>query len=141
MSLAPPNCLQYFVNSTGNIQSFNYASSVSGQFNSLGVQGSRQIANLNYTICVRQDPLMCAIIYEIPSTDSYAFTLTGDATSVDYTILGTSAVQSQTCTTDYIIIPGQQQKVNGVWTPLASSYSCGLGFAPKLSKIVFSAFL
>ena len=125
--------MQYFTNSSGNIQSFNYDSSISGQFNSLGVSGSRQIANLNYNICIRQDPLMCAIIYSHPSSDPFAFTLTGDVTSVDYSILGTSAVQSQTCTTDYITIPAQMQQVGGVWIALASNFSCGLGFAPKLS--------
>ena len=130
---APLNCLQYFINTTGNIQSFNYGSSISSQFNSLGVHGSRQIANLNYNICIRQDPLMCAIIYSLPSTDAFAFTLTGDVTSVAYTVLGTSAVQSQACTTDYITIPGQMQQVGSVWTAMTSNLSCGLGFAPKLS--------
>ncbi|CAG9801490.1 unnamed protein product [Chironomus riparius] len=132
---APLNCLQYFVNTSGNIQSFNYDSSVSSQFNSLGVVGSRQIANLNYNICIRQDPLMCAIIYSLPTTDVFSFTLTGDVTSVAYNILGTSTVQSQACTTDYITIPGQMQQVGGVWTAMTSNLSCGLGFAPKLSNI------
>ncbi|XP_070501537.1 uncharacterized protein [Chironomus tepperi] len=132
---APLNCLQYFINTTGNIQSFNYASSVSGQYNSIGVVGTRQIANLNYTICIRQDPLMCAIIYSLPTSDAYAFTLTGDVSSIPHNVLGTSAVQSQACTTDYITIPSQMQQVNNVWTPMASNLSCGLGFAPKLSNI------
>ena len=76
---------------------------------------------------------MCAIIYSIPTTDVFAFTLTGDVTSVAYNVLGTSTVQSQTCTTDYITIPSQKQQVGGVWTAMASNLNCGLGFAPKLS--------
>lgn len=77
---------------------------------------------------------MCSIIYEIPSSDPYAFTLTGDVTSVDPKILGTSVVQSNTCTTDYISIKGQRQRVGIFWLPQASNKSCGLGFSPKLSE-------
>lgn len=76
---------------------------------------------------------MCAIIYSLPTTDVYAFTLTGDVTSVAYNVLGTTIVQSQVCTTDYISIPEQMQQVGGVWTTMSSTFSCGLGFAPKLS--------
>lgn len=126
--------MQYFTNASGNVQSFNYKSDSSGQFNSIGIIGSRQIANLNYTICFRQDQFMCSIIYEIPTSDPYAFTLTGDVTSVDPLVLGTSAVQSNTCATDYIVIPAQFQKVNNIWTPFTSTRSCGLGFAAKLSR-------
>jgi hypothetical protein len=131
---APSNCLQYFTNSSGNIQSFNYKSDSSGQFNALGITGSRQIANLNYTVCIRQDHFRCSIVYSIPASDPYAFTLTGDVTSVDPKILGSSALQVNTCATDYIVIPGQMQLTNNMWTAMASTRSCGLGFVSKLSK-------
>ena len=115
--------------------SFNYNSGESSSFNSLGVIGSRQIANLNYVICIRQHHLNCAIVYSRPTSDVYAFTLTGDAKSVDTAILGTAVLQEQTCTTDYIQIPTPFQKVGTVWTALALDRFCGLGFAPTLSKI------
>lgn len=80
----------------------------------------------------------CAIIYERPTSDSFAFTMTGDATSVDRVLLGTSALQEQTCTTDYIRIPSPFQKVGTTWTALALDRFCGLGFSPTLSKILFN---
>lgn len=58
---APTGCLQYYTTSTGYIKSFNYGTEVAGFLNSIGVVGSRQIANLNYMICFKQ--FSCAITY------------------------------------------------------------------------------
>lgn len=115
--------------------SFNYNSGESSDFNSIGVIGGRHIANLNYMICIKQHLANCAIIYERPTSDTYAFTLTGDVASVDPTILGQKILQEQTCTTDYVQIPSPFQKptTNGVWTSLVQDRFCGLGFAPTLS--------
>lgn len=50
---APVGCLQYWQDSSGFVSSFNYASTASGVTNSIGVQGSRQIASMNYGACVK----------------------------------------------------------------------------------------
>lgn len=45
---APSGCLQYYWGSSGVIQSFNYGSAANSAQNTVGVDGTRQIANLNY---------------------------------------------------------------------------------------------
>ena len=47
--------------------------------------------------------------------------------SVDESILGTTALQSQTCVTDYIILTNPGSVVNGVRTVLPSDRFCSLG--------------
>lgn len=90
---APAGCLQYYVDGdtddSGPIRSFNYGSMPSSQTNSIGVQGSRQIANARYGICIRPAANQCSITYSLPSSDPYAFTITGDVGAVDPTLLGT----------------------------------------------------
>lgn len=90
---APSGCLQYYLDgdssNTGPIRSFNYGSMPSSQVNSIGVQGSRQLQNTRYGICIRAGANQCSITYSLPSTDPYAFTMTGDVGAVDPTLLGT----------------------------------------------------
>jgi hypothetical protein len=66
-SRAPYGCLQYWTDSSATISSFNYDSSGSGQTNSIGVQGSRQIANLWYGACVLPQPGTCSITWSLVS--------------------------------------------------------------------------
>lgn len=61
--VAPSGCLQYWMDSSGWVSSFNYASGASGVVNSIGVQGSRQIASLSYGACVRAAAGMCSITW------------------------------------------------------------------------------
>lgn len=70
-----------------------------------------------------------------PTSDPNAFTLTDDVNGVDPSILGTTAVQSQTCTADYIVIPSPRQVTNGVVVALASDRFCGLGIGNIVSKL------
>lgn len=89
---APSGCLQYYLDAdssnTGPIRSFNYGSMPSSQVNSIGVQGSRQLQNTRYGICIRAAANQCSITYSLPSNDPYAFTMTGDVGAVDPTLLG-----------------------------------------------------
>ena len=66
--LAPSGCLQYYMEPSGSVRGFNYAPSSNGNPNSIGVQGSRQIASLNYGACVRMAPGQCTITWAIVST-------------------------------------------------------------------------
>lgn len=125
--------MQYYTSTTGVIRSFNYNPSSNPLPNSIGVEGSRQIASMNYGICVRPADNMCTITYSILSSDVYSFTVTGDVGAVDPILLGTGTIQSQTCTTDYIIIPNPSQTGQS----LVSDRFCGLGLRPTTSKLYF----
>lgn len=129
-NLAPSGCLQYYIDDTGTVKSLNYGVGSNNNVNSIGVEGSRQIANIRYGICVRAAASSCSITWTIATADIYAFTLTDDVSVVDLSLLGTEAVQSQVCTTDYVIIPSPVQ--NSV--ALASDRFCGLGLADTTSK-------
>ncbi|XP_055534897.1 uncharacterized protein LOC129724216 [Wyeomyia smithii] len=124
---APAGCLQYFFPNTGIISSFNYGSAANPALNSLGMIGTRQLANSNYGICIRANAGNCAITYALPTGDSFAFTMSNDATAVTAAMLGTAAVGASgaACTTDYLIIPNP--------TGLTADRFCGLGLASTQS--------
>lgn len=100
--------------------------------NSIGLEGSRQIANLNYGICIAAAAGSCSITYSPLSSDPYSFSLTGDVGGVDVTMLGSALLQQQNCTTDYVIIGYPSQ----TGTPLTSGSDrfCGLGLRPTTSN-------
>lgn len=129
---APSGCLQYHLNSEGVVRSFNYSPSPNPRPNSIGVEGSRQIASLAYGICIKALST-CSITYSVLSSDVYSFTLTGDVGAVDPTLLSTSTLQEQTCTTDFVIIPNPSQ--GGALLTSGSDRFCGLGIAPTTSKL------
>lgn len=83
-----------------------------------------------HRICIASADDQCSITYSTLSSDTYSFTVTGDVGAVDPALLGTSALQEQSCNTDYIIIPNpSQNNVN-----LMSDRFCGLGLASTTSK-------
>ncbi|KAM7357956.1 uncharacterized protein ACRADG_003105 isoform 1-T1 [Cochliomyia hominivorax] len=129
-TLAPSGCLQYYMEESGTVQSFNYGSAPNSLPNSIGVPGSRQIANHRYGICIRMAANKCSIIWSQVDSDAYSFTLTNDVGAVDPSLLATEAVQSQECTTDFIIIPNPMQNGN----TLPSDRFCGLGLVATTSN-------
>lgn len=131
--IAPSGCLQYYLDSTGTINSLNYGVGSNNNLNSIGVEGSRQLANIRYAICVRAAAASCSITWSQITNDIFSFTLTNDVGSVDPALLGTPAVQSQACTTDYIIIPNPTQNA----LQLASDRFCGLGLDVTTSKKIY----
>nr|XP_019546318.2 uncharacterized protein LOC109416717 [Aedes albopictus] len=128
---APAGCLQYYLDSAGNIQSFNYGSSANSAFNALGMVGTRQMSNQNYGICVRAGADQCSISYNMASGDLFAFTLTGDVLALTAAMLGTAdvAMVGTDCTTDYLIIPNP----SGVTT----DRFCGMALVPVTSTPPF----
>lgn len=128
---APSGCLQYYFEPQGTVQSFNYVSSGNSLLNSIGVQGTRQIANHQYGICIRMGANQCSITWSQVSSDLFAFTMTNDVGAIDPTLLGTIDVLSQDCTTDFVIIPNPNQG-NG---PMPSDRFCGLGLVSTTSTI------
>lgn len=130
LRIAPSGCLQYHQSASGVVRSFNYGPSANSLPNNVGVEGTRQLASLAYGICVRPGAGQCSITWSTLSSDIYSFTVTGDVGAVDPTLLGTAALQQQTCNTDYIVIPNAQQ--NNVL--LGSDRFCGLGLSATTSK-------
>lgn len=60
---APNGCLQYYTGTTGTINSFNYGTAANTALSASLVTGTRQIANLNYGICIRMEAGFCGIQY------------------------------------------------------------------------------
>lgn len=98
----------------------------------MGVEGSRQIASLNYGICIAAESGACSITYAPLSSDPYSFTMTGDVGAVEVSMLGSGILQDQNCTTDYVIIASPSQ--TGVPLTTGSDRFCGLGLTPTTSK-------
>lgn len=88
------------------------------------------MANLAYGICFKVIS-SCSITYSVLSSDTHSFTVSGDVGAVDPTILSSSTLQEQTCTTDYVIIPNPSQ--NGMTLNSGSDRFCGLGLAATTS--------
>lgn len=129
---APSGCLQYHHASSGTISSFNYNAAPNALLNSIGVDGTRQLASTSYGICMRMGSNMCSITYSQLSGDSYSFTITGDVGAVDPSLLATSTVQDQNCNTDYVIIPSPSQ--GGSLLTGGSDRFCGLGLVSTTSN-------
>lgn len=50
--------------------------------------GTREIANLDYSVCVRPAAGYCSIEWSQPSDEPYSFTVSGDTSALDVTVLG-----------------------------------------------------
>jgi hypothetical protein len=53
-----------------------------------GLQGTRQIANITYGVCVQAALGYCSIQWTQNSIDPYSFTVSGDTAGIDPTLLG-----------------------------------------------------
>ncbi|XP_075991108.1 uncharacterized protein LOC142986477 [Anticarsia gemmatalis] len=130
--LAPNGCLQYYTGITGTINSFNYGTAANTALSASLVTGTRQIANLNYGICIRMEAGYCAIQYA-QTADVNSFTVTGDVEGADNTVLGTAlgAVNGVLCQTDFVVIPNPT--VVGTGVAAGTDRFCGIGFVPVSS--------
>lgn len=128
--LAPNGCLQYYTGITDTINSFNYGTGANTLLSASLVTGTRQIANLNYGICIRMEAGYCAIQYAQTANDVFSFTVTGDVEGADNTVLGTAvgAVNDGACVTDFVVIPNPVVAATAV--PVGTDRFCGLGFVP-----------
>ncbi|XP_072931070.1 uncharacterized protein [Epargyreus clarus] len=126
--IAPNGCLQYYTGITGTITSFNYGTAANAALSASLVTGTRQIANLNYGICIRMEAGYCAIQYSQTANDIFSFTVTGDVDGADNTVLGTAvgAVSGAACVTDFVVIPNPIVTATGV--SAGTDRFCGLGF-------------
>ncbi|KAG7175067.1 hypothetical protein Hamer_G015287 [Homarus americanus] len=83
-SRAPPNCLQYFSEYSGTIKSFNYQTT----------DGIHQLANQQYTACIRAREGFCGIKY---TNDHFSMSLNASNPTANST-------DSQ-CENDFVLIP------------------------------------
>lgn len=91
---------------SGTITSFNYGPSVSGDFNgdpSMLFPGTRELANLNYGICVGMIPGFCSIEWSQTPNDPYSFTITNN--TIQVVPLPGDPVVGTNCSTDFVVIP------------------------------------
>lgn len=133
---APAGCLMYYTDLTGTITSFNYgqtaASSVVNTVNN--TIGTRELANLNYGVCIEMQPGYCSIQYSQSGGDLYSFSVTGDTvTATGAGTVGSTALSlvGSNCTTDFVVIPNPSY-VNG--TAVNSDRFCGNGFPTVTSR-------
>lgn len=127
----------YYTALTGTVRSFNYAQTESSETvvdaNGEIREGTRQIANTNYGICIAMAPGYCGIRWMRPTSDPYSFTVTGDTPqAVTDGTLGTPMAAGADCNTDFVVIPHPYRASN--MEPLTTDRFCGNGIEPVICK-------
>lgn len=94
--------------------------------------GTRQIANMNYGVCVAMSPDYCSIRWSQTSGDPTSFTVSSDTDGLGTDVLGTALaeISGVDCTADFVVIPNPIQ--NGA--PLNTDRFCGNGFVTKTTS-------
>ncbi|GLV43813.1 uncharacterized protein CBL_11607 [Carabus blaptoides fortunei] len=126
---APSGCLQYYTELSGTVKSFNYGITKNSASNNMG---TRQIANMNYGICIAMVPDYCSIRWSQTGGDPTSFTVSGDTDGTAIDVLGTplGAISGSDCTSDFVVIPNPSE--NGV--PVNTDRFCGNGFVTKTTS-------
>lgn len=126
----------YYTALSGTVTSFNYgqtaASNVVNTVNN--TFGTRELANLNYGVCVEMQPGYCSIEWSQAAGDAYSFSVSGNTImDTGAGTVGTAAVSliGSNCTTDFVVIPDPMYS-NG--TAVNSDRFCGNGFPTVTSK-------
>ncbi|KAF7263973.1 hypothetical protein GWI33_000788 [Rhynchophorus ferrugineus] len=123
---APSGCLQYYQSLSGTVRSFNYGTSSV-------LNGTRQLANMNYGVCVAMQPGYCSIQWS-QSSDLYSFTVNDNTfLTVGTGTIGTTTASStgQACTTDFVVIPAPILVSTDL--PVGADRFCGNGFPSVIS--------
>lgn len=118
----------YYTGSSGTVKSFNYGTMQNQVVTAFGMQiiGTRELANLNYGVCIRMEAGFCSIEWS-QTTDQFSFTVTGDVPGLGG-LIGTPVAESMgaACTTDFVVIPNP--------VGIAADRFCGSGFSTKTSQ-------
>ncbi|KAJ1524906.1 hypothetical protein ONE63_009765 [Megalurothrips usitatus] len=123
-SHAPPGCLQYYQDTANTISSFNYGTTANPAVGATPM-GTREIANLDYSVCVRPAAGYCSIEWSQLADDPYSFTISSDTDGLDNTVLGAcaacvscaragtvdAALTGAACDGDFIVIPDPIQNM------------------------------
>lgn len=128
----------YYTALTGTVNSFNYGTTLSGSIVNIGMNmtrpGTRELANLNYGVCVQMQPGYCSIQWS-QGSDSTSFTVSGNTAldAVPPPGLPSDPIVGTNCTTDYVVIPNPTYVATG--TPVNGDRFCGNQFLPVTSKL------
>ncbi|XP_077301760.1 uncharacterized protein LOC143922409 [Arctopsyche grandis] len=124
-TLAPSGCLMYYTGTSGTVRSFNYGTMQNAVVTAFGMQiiGTRELANLNYGICIRMEAGFCSIQWA-QTADIFSFTVTGDVVGLG-NLVGTpvAEVVGAACTTDFVVIANP--------VGFNADRFCGAGFSTK----------
>lgn len=126
----------YYSDVSGTVRSFNYdqsANSLSPALNP-GFLGTRQLASMNYGICIRMAPGYCSIRWSTSSGNAFAFSLSGDSTDPNVA----ADPETADCTTDYIIIPNGQYTSTISAASVSADRYCGNVFLPVTSILLIT---
>ncbi|XP_018016718.1 uncharacterized protein LOC108673405, partial [Hyalella azteca] len=120
---APRGCLQYYTETSGTVQSFNFNQDINETSVPLA---TRQVSGMDYSVCVQMAEGYCSIMWSRNLTGGdYGFTVSHAVDGVDPALIGTpsSSTTGINCTTDYVVIPGGVDD-----TGLSVDRYCGYGF-------------
>lgn len=126
----------YYTALSGIVSSFNYGQTISGStITPTNATGTRELANLNYGVCIEMQPGYCSIQWTQSGANSYAFAVSGDTLQSSGTggTVGTAAASlvGAQCTTDFVVIPNPSY-ING--SAVNSDRFCGNGFPGVTSE-------
>ncbi|KAF2365454.1 CUB domain [Trinorchestia longiramus] len=126
---APRGCLQYFTQTSGTVQSFNFNQVIDEDAVPLA---TRQVSSMDYSACVQMAEGYCSIIWSRNLTaGDFGFTVSHAVDGVDPEIIGTPSASTRgvNCTTDYVVIPGGVDD-----TGLSTDRFCGHGFPNSVTS-------
>ncbi|GAB0093103.1 uncharacterized protein DMENIID0001_081660 [Sergentomyia squamirostris] len=103
-SLAPQNCLQYYTEPTGIIQTFNYEDNST----LVSARNPSYLNNLNYVVCIFRNPGFCTVSYITAiNTTEVEFQLTNtDENGVSIIPPKQAGAEIFNCADDYIVVNG-----------------------------------
>lgn len=129
---APAGCLQYYTETSGTVSSFNFKQDAPTL-----TDGTREIADLDYGVCVQMADGYCGIIWERNTTgDNYGFSVSSDVGALAPPLIGDPAASSigSDCTTDYVVIPGGVYTDTTTSTEVQNDRFCGAGFPDSVTS-------
>jgi len=114
-SAGPPNCLQYYTATAGNIQNFGWPTTAATV-----TAGVTHLSNQKYDICVRRGAGYCFICYSAAIDPAAAAVI--DQASFGLSLAAAAAASigqfDTSCTTDYLDIPyGTTALIAAITTP------------------------
>lgn len=112
----------YYTGLSGIVRSFNYGIAPNSDTSN---GGTREIANLNYGVCIAMTTDHCSIRWS-QTSDSTSFSVSG---MTDPNVAG-DALQGTDCVNDFVVIPNPIQ--NNM--PANVDRFCGNAFVPKISR-------
>lgn len=128
----------YYTSLTGTVRSFNYGTTVSGALvvnaNNQTRPGTRELANLNYGVCIQMQPGYCTIQWSQSGSADTSFTVSGDTITTSVIAgLPSDSVIGENCTTDFVVIPNPIYAANNTAVP--GDRFCGNQFPTVYSTI------